>query len=217
MREGAARSEPDPADEIARRAVRIVAAGRAPSVEDAVELAVRELHLQPGSARPTRAQLRAHAQALEESGGGDAARMHRVDDTVAEVLRVLSLLEEFLLVNDPDAGDQPAPRVYGRAARAEFDLDPTAHIRVVTSVPSHRIAQWLSDSGLGETEVGTMRTRHGALDEIRFATPRAAYRVVRVPPRAPVDPARDLVRGNPVDSADYEALLRHSPRDRDHG
>jgi len=207
----------DPADEIARHAVRVFAGRRAASIDDAVELAMRELRLPPKAVRPTRAQLRAHAQALEESEGGEAARLLRIDETAAEVLRVLSLLEEFLVTSDADAADHPAPRVYGRAARLEFDLDPTVRLRVVTALPSHRIAQWLSDAGLGETTVGTLRTKHGMLDEIRFETALAAYAIARIPPRARIDPALDLVRGNPVESVDFEELLRRTPRRGEHG
>ena len=211
------REEADPADEIARRAVRTLAAGRAGSVYEAVELAVRELRLAPRVARPTRAMLRAHAQALEESERGEAARLLRVEETADEVLRVLSVIEEFLVTSDPEAPDHPAPRVYGRAARSEFDLDPTVRVRVVSSLPAHRLAQWLADAGFGETEVGTLHSRYGALDEIRFATGLAEYAVARIPPRARIDAALDLVRGTPVDSADFEEFLRRTPRPGDHG
>jgi len=208
--------EPDPtedfAETIARRAVRMLAGGRAESVDDAVERAMRELRLPPGTIRPTRARLRAHAQALEESEAGEAGRLLRVEETGDEVLRVLSLVEEFLLTSDPGQADRPPPRVYGRAARGEFDLDPKVHVRVVTDVAAHRIARWLEESGLGETAVGTMRTRYGALDEIRFGTALAEYSIARIPPRARIDPALDLVRGNAVESAEYETLLRRTPR-----
>jgi len=210
-------STEDFAETIARRAVRMLAGGRAGSVDDAVERAMRELRLPPGTARPTRARLRAHAQALEESEAGEAGRLLRIDDTVGEILRVLSLLEEFLVTNDASAADHAAPRVYGRAARAEFDLDPQVHMRIVTDLPAHRLAQWLADGGIGETEVGTLRSRFGALDEIRFETSLARYALVRVPPRARIDPALDLVRGRPVDSADFEELLGRTPRCRDRG
>lgn len=203
-------------DEIARLAVRALAAGRAESVDDAIDRAVLQYHTESRAdsraQRPTRAQLRAHAQALEESEAGELSRLLRIESTVREALSVLSALEETLIVHDRDFADHAAPAVYGRAARGEFDLDPAVHARVVTAVPAHILAQALSDAGFGETEVHAIDTRYGHLDEITFATDLAQYRIVRVPPRAPVDPRLDLVRGQPVESADFEALLRRLPR-----
>ena len=199
-------------DEIARLAVRVLAAGRADSVDDAIERAVFESRAGARTQRPTRAQLRAHAQALEESEAGELARLLRIEATVREALSVLSALEETLIVHDRDFADHAAPAVYGRAARGEFDLDPAVHARVVTAVPAHVLAQALSDAGFGETEVHAIDTRYGHLDEISFATELARYRIVRVPPRAPVDARTDLVRGQPVEHADFEALLRRLPR-----
>jgi hypothetical protein len=214
------------ADAVARRAVRALQAGRAEGVDAAIDLALHEARLAdphaPRVNRPTRAQLRAHAQALEESQSGELSRRLRIEATLDEALRVLSSLEESLAVHDPAHADptyasRHAPAVYGRAARAEFDLDPAVHIRVVTALPAHILAQALSDAGFGETTVGTIDTRHGHLDEIAFDGEHAAYRIVRVPPRAPVDPRLDLVRGNPVDSAGFEELLRRLPRFGNHG
>lgn len=199
-------------DEIARLAVRALAGGRADSVDDAIDRAVFESRADPRTQRPTRAQLRAHAQALEESEAGELARLLRIEATLREALSVLSTLEETLIVHDRDFADHAAPAVYGRAARGEFDLDPSVHARVVTAVPAHVLAQALSDAGFGETEVHAIDTRYGHLDEISFATELAQYRIVRVPPRAPVDPRTDLARGQPIDSADFEALLRRIPR-----
>ena len=204
-------------DEIARRAVRALHAGRASDVESAIDLAMHESRSHAAAPatrprRPTRAQLRAHAQALEESECGELARKLRIESTLDEALRVLATLEECLIVHDRDAADHAPPAVYGRAARGEFDLDPAVHIRVVTATSAHILAQSLSDAGFGETAVGTRDTRHGHLDEIAFTGEYAEYRIVRVPPRAPVDPQLDLVRENPIESAGFEALLRRMPR-----
>lgn len=204
-------------DEIARTAVRALLAGRASSVDEAIDLAAETHGMDRRAPRPSRAQLRAHAQALEESEGGDLARRLRIEETFGEILRVLSILDEVRIVVDPDSADHGPPAVYGRAARGEFDLDPAVHIRVVTGVPSHTLAQALSDAGFGETAVGTIRTRYGHLDEITFETARAAYAVTRIPPRAAVAPHLDLVRGKPVESADSEAILRRMPRFGNHG
>ena len=199
-------------DEIARLAVRALAAGRAESVDDAIDRAVFESRADSRSPRPTRAQLRMHAQALEESEGGELSRLLRIEATLREALSVLSTLEEALIVHDRDFADHAAPAVYGRAARGEFDLDPSVHARVVTAVPAHVLAQALSDAGFGETQVHAIGTRYGHLDEVAFATELARYCIVRVPPRAPVDPRLDLVRGQPIESADFESLLRRLPR-----
>jgi len=199
-------------DEIARLAVRALVSGRAESVDEAIDRAVVESRADPRTQRPTRAQLRAHAQALEESETGDLARLLRIEATLREALSVLSVLEETLIVHDRDFADHAAPAVYGRAARGEFDLDPAVHARVVTAVPSHTLAQALGDAGFGETEVHAIETRYGCLDEITFATELAQYHIVRVPPRAPVDPRVDLIRGRPIDHADFEALLGRLPR-----
>jgi hypothetical protein len=106
----------------------------------------------------------------------------------------------------------PPPQIYGRAARAQFDLDPSVHIRVITALAPSVLAQSLADAGLGETEVATIATRYGNLDEIRFAGANAEFHIVRIPPRADVDADLDLVRGKPVEHASYEAFLRRMPQ-----
>lgn len=208
-----------PADSVARAAVRALAEGRARSVDEAIDHAIEEQSRGSRKGRlprPSRALLRAHAQAMEESAHGDLARRIRIESTLQETLSVLSALDELLIVHDPEHSDRPGPRVYGRAARAEFDLDPTVRVRIVTAVPTHVIAQGLADLGFGETEVGAIETRYGMLDQISFATSEAEYRVTRIPPRMQVDPRVDLARGTPVESADFEALLGLLPRFGDH-
>lgn len=208
-----------PADSVARAAVRALAEGRARSVDDAIDHAIEEQSrgLRTGRIpRPSRALLRAHAQAMEESAHGDLARRIRIESTLQEILSVLSALDELRIVHDPEHADRPGPRVYGRAARAEFDLDPTVRIRIVTAVPAHVLAQGLADSGFGDTEVAAIETKYGMLDQICFATSEAEYRVTRIPPRMQVDPRIDLTKGKPVESADFEALLGLLPRFGNH-
>ena len=61
-------------------------------------------------------------------------------------------------------------------------------------------------------EVKTIDTRYGHLDEITFDGEYARYSIARIPPRARIDADADLYRGNPVEHADFEALLRRMPR-----
>jgi len=209
-------------DEIARASVRALLAGRAESVDAAIDLALRESRIPHRGQRPSRALLRAHAQAIEESEAGDLSRKLRIEATLQEALDVLSVLEEALITHESDdaLGDLPsagpsghaAPAVYGRAARGEFDLDPSVHIRVVSALPPHILAQALSDAGFGETEVRTIDTRYGHLDEIVFSGSLADFHIARIPPRARIDPRTDLVRGNPIESAGFEVLLRRMPQ-----
>ena len=199
-------------DEIARATVRALLRGRARSVDEAIDLAIAESRDGRRAQRPSRALLRAHAQAIEESETGEISRKLRIEAALQEVLRVLSVLEECLIVHDRESSDHAAPAVYGRAARGEFDLDPMVRIRIVTAMPAHVVAQSLSDAGFGETGVGTIDTRYGHLDEISFTGESAEYRIARIPPRAPVDPRTDLIRGNPVESAGFEAILRRLPQ-----
>ena len=185
-------------DEIARASVRALLAGRADSVDAAIDLAMAESRAPHGGQRPSRAQLRAHAQAIEESEEGEISRALRIEATLQEALDVLSTLEETLISADPGRSDErtaPAPAVYGRAARGELDLDPSVHIRVVTALPPH-----------------VLETRYGRLDEIVFDGRHAAYRIARIPPRARIDPRTDLVRGKPVESAGFEELVRRMPQ-----
>ena len=165
-----------------------------------------------GVARPSRALLRAHAQAMEESQAGDLARKLRIEATMHEALGVLSILEESLITHDRDAADHAPPAVYGRAVRGEFDLDPSVHIRVITTIGAHVLAQSICDAKLGEAEVKAIDTRYGHLDEITFDGEYARYSIARIPPRARIDADADLYRGNPVEHADFEALLRRMPR-----
>lgn len=199
-------------EEVARLAARYLRERRASSADAAIDLAIREVGVTARDARPSLARLRAHAQALEESERGAASREQRIDATVDEMLEVLALLEEALVVLDRDAPDRPAPRVYGRAARAQFDLDPSVRIRLVTEVPPHLLAQAITDARKVETEVHSVATRFGRLDEISFPGTHASYRITRIPPRARIDPTRDLHGGAPIESADYQELLRRIPR-----
>jgi hypothetical protein len=94
----------------------------------------------------------------------------------------------------------------GRAARAEFDLDPIVHVRVETALSAATLAQALFDRGVGDPTCGSLETRYGRIDEIRLDGAEAEFHIARVPPRMAVDRDRDLVRGTAVGHADYEAL-----------
>jgi len=192
--------------EIARAAVRALAEGRAGDLADAVERGIAETGSDPRGSRPTRAQLRAHAQAHEESTVGAEGRGRRIRTALDEALRVLSILEATVLARDPEGCARRPPAVYGRAARGQLDLDPVVHVRVETSLSAAALAQSLFEQGVADPTCGSVETRHGRLDEIRFAGAEADFRVVRIPPRMAVDRDRDLVRGKPVEHADYETL-----------
>lgn len=202
----------DPVSELARAAVRALAEGRAPDVERAVDLAYDLTRIDPRTRRPTRAELRAHAQALEESEAGEASRNQRIGATLVEVSEVLANLEQTVLGREAHGTDLPPPEVYGRAARGEFDLDPTVHIRVTTSLPVSQLAQALFEAGFDDPLCRSVATRHGRLDEIAFEGEHARYSIVRIPPRMKVDRGRDLVHGKPVDHADFSAISDRAAR-----
>lgn len=209
---------------IARAAAERLASGRAREVDEAVELAKRALR---GEVRggdrdlePTRKELRAHAQALEESQVGAEGRRRRVAEALGEVISVLRALEPLAEVagdgapdGAPDEAPRPAPAAYGRAARGEFDLDPIAHLRVVTSARPGLIADHLERSGCVSTGSGgvdchAIETRYGMMDELCFDGVGVGFRIVRIPPRMRVDPNLDLIRGRRVERAEIAALER---------
>lgn len=203
--QGRGRSKSETA-EVARAAVRALAEGRAADLADAVERGIAETGADPRGRRPTRSELRAHAQAFEESTVGTEGRGRRIAAALEEVLRVLSILEETVLARDPEGCGRRPPAVYGRAARAELDLDPIVHVRVETSLSAATLAQALFEGGVADPTCGSLETRYGRLDEIRLAGAEAEFRIVRIPPRMAVDLGRDLVRGAIVEHADYETL-----------
>lgn len=198
----------DPVAELAREAVRLLAERRAAGIEEAIDRAYAATRVDPSTRRPTRAELRAHAQAFEESEHGEAGRLLRIDATLVEISEVLAHLEETVIARDADGAERPPPEVYGRAAKGELDLDPTVHIRVTTTLPVSVLAQALFDAGFGDPLCRSVATRHGRLDEIAFEGACAEYRIVRIPPRLKTDPDLDLVRGHPVEHADFSGIAR---------
>jgi hypothetical protein len=209
--QGRGRSKEERA-EIARAAVRALAEGRAADLSDAIERGIAEAGAGPRARRPTRAELRAHAQAHEESTVGTEGRSRRIAAALEEALGVLAILEETVVSRDPQGCQRRPPAVYGRAARGELDLDPVVHVRVETSLAAATLAQALFDHGCADPTCGSLETRYGRLDEIRFDGGEAAFRVVRIPPRMAVDRDRDLVRGVTVEHADYETLAARARR-----
>lgn len=197
--------------EIARRAVERFAEGQDLSIEDAVDDARRELRGSEHARRPTRSELRAHAQAYEESLGPDV-RPQRLRATFGEVLDVLASLEGLVLREDRDGIERPTPEVYGRAALGEFDLDPVVHIRLTTTLAAAAIARTLVGLGLEEPAFTTIESRVGRLDRIDTSSALAEYRVLRIPPGVSIDPDVDLLRGQRIPHAGFEELSRRIAR-----
>ncbi len=197
---------------IARAAVRALVAGRAQAIDEAVSSAMHALRSPRGTRRPTRAQLRAHAQALEETHAGPHARQERIDSCIDEVLRTLAVLEQTLLQHGAQSSHSSAVEVYGRAAQGHFDLDATAHVRVITALAPSALAQALFDAGVGDAHCGSMATRYGRIDELSLDGAFVHMRIARIPPRMLVDPHRDLVRGRPVIHSDFATLARQMSR-----
>jgi hypothetical protein len=199
-------------DRVAKRAAEHFLGGRAGTPDAAVDRAIdEERRLHPGDRaprRPSRARLRAHAQAVEESEIGTAGRTRRIEDTLLEALDLLAALEEVVVTEDPDGSTLPLPEVYGRAARGEFDLDPQVHARVTTSLSCAVLAAALADHGFSDARCGSTRTRHGVLDRIEVDGAFATHAIVRIPPRMPVEADRDLFDGRRVPHADFETLSR---------
>lgn len=218
----------DDGDAVARLAVRALAAGRARSVDEAVDAAIAEIvrtaprehgvgaaesAFRGGRAaraprRPSRAQLRAHAQALEESEHGPLSRHLRREACLDECLLLLARLEEVVLAHDPDGAERPAPTVHGRAALGHFDLDPVVHARVVTTLPASVLAQAVVAAGFAEPRCGSIATRVGRLDELAFEGEHASYRLRRIPPAIRVRNDESLTGGARTASADFAGLGR---------
>lgn len=195
----------DHRDEAARRAAEHLRRGRARTPEEAIERAAAE---GPRAHRPTRAQLRAHAQALEESEVGTQGRDQRIAATLREALALLASLEEAVLVGDPDGVDRPPPELHGRSARGEFDFDPVIHARVTTALSPRGIADALAGAGFEDIQCGSVHSRHGVLDRIHGLGAHAAISVIRIPPALRVERDLDLVDGGRVPHASFECVAR---------
>jgi hypothetical protein len=193
-------------DDVAKAAVRALAEGRVGTRKDAVERAIHETGADPRARRPTLAELRAHARLHEESTQGEQGRRARIEAATEELLEVLAVLERAVLVHDPEGSARPQPAAYGRAALAQFDLDPTTHVRVTTSASAAVLAQALFEAGFSDPTCGSKATRYGRIDEIAFEGAEAMHRVLRIPPGMAVDPARDVIHGRPIEHATFDQL-----------
>lgn len=200
---------------LARAAIERLSAGRAGEIDEAIERAARELGLDRRADRPTRRELRAHAQAFEESQVGLEGRLRRIADALDEAVRVMTELES--IVARDDAPDRPPPLAFGRIVRGELDLDPSASLRVTTAISCGRLAGALEDRGWKDVACGSIPSRYGRLDELRFDGEHASFHVIRIPPRMRVDPDLDLVHGRRIERADAATLARLRDRMRPSG
>ncbi|MDI9402753.1 MAG: hypothetical protein QM516_02670 [Limnohabitans sp.] len=194
--------------EVARLAARLLADGREHHAEAAVERAFHELRLPSRAESPSLSEIRMHVRALEESRVGDFGRLNRIVAVLEEALEVLSVLESTVLAHDPEGTNRRPPEIYGRAAQGELDLDPVVHVRVETSLRAHVVAHAFAQLAREEVQCGALSSRYGMLDEFRFVTALADYRVLRIPPRMGVDPDLTVTRGERVPHAGYEELSR---------
>ncbi len=191
---------PDPrTDEIAREAARLIQTGRAADIPDAMRRAVTSLGYDrarlPGSGR-----IRKHAQAMSMAAMGDAAyrelrlKVWRIAEQVMTVFEHIMPEAHSLLV--------------GRAAEGLIDAGVVVHIRLHTKRTDVEIAQALIEFGYDEPAFGSVETRHGRLQQVRFMEDGQQIVLTRCTPDLAEDRGTDLVTGRAIEALTLGELRR---------
>lgn len=185
-------------DEVACRAARLFRAGRATTVREAIDEALRRGR--DGAPRPPESLVRRHLEALgeeREGPGGHAASLRATRESIAEWMETLAALP----------GDPPV-HVVGRAAAGELEGDVDVHLRVATDLPIGDLAATLVAHGAPEPIFSSVHGPFGDFDRLTFDEPPLRIRITRCPPKTAATPDRDLVTGRPQAALDLESFRR---------
>lgn len=186
-------------DRIAREAARLIAAGRAAGVPEAIVLAA-EILGETGGPMPGAGRVRQHAQAMTMQELGDAgyAALQREHLTIAEEL--MTAIEQAF----PDA----STLFVGRGAMGKIDAGVTHHIRVYTDESITSLAKAIVEYGYSEPAFETVQTRFGPLNRLRLREEGVEIALTRCLPAMRESSPRDLFTGKPI-AALTLAQVRH--------
>ena len=186
-------------DQIAREAARLIEAGRAETIRQAVRTAADNLGYLD-AALPRHGRVRKHAGALALQALGDVGYKKRVRAVWDVAERLMTVLVEAV----PEARALLA----GRGARGQIDAGVTVHVRLYTRTSITEIAQTLVDFGYDEPAFETVNTRRGRLSRLRLDDNGQEIVVTRCLPEMAAEAGTDLFTGRPIETVTLEDLRK---------
>ncbi|MDY7109223.1 MAG: hypothetical protein SYC29_11365 [Planctomycetota bacterium] len=186
-------------DQIAREAARLIEAGKARTVGEAIRLAADALRLKQAP-MPGHGRVRKHAQGMAMQAMGERAYRQSIE-------HVLNVAEQLLTVLEQGEPEGPAV-VVGRAAKGQIDAGVTLHLRVYTRRPIREIVEHLVAFGYEEPSFETADTRFGRLDRVRFSEEGCEVALTRCLPEMIAHKDFDLFTRRPIAVATAGELRR---------
>lgn len=150
-----------------------------------------------------------HLRAISESTLGREGHLRRSAEILRHALAAMELLEAAPL--------HAQTSLAGRAAQGHLEGEVVLHLRAVTDRPIGLIAAILVRAGFDEPEFDSFEARAGSvgcgrLHRLLTARDGVPISVVRCPPSQVVPGRRDLVRGTPVATLDFQDLAARVAR-----
>ena len=191
---------PDPrTDQIACEAARLLEAGRADSIGQAIRAAVGALGFRdvdlPGYGR-----VRQHAQARAMQLMGDVGYAESVRDVWRVAEQLMTVLTEAMPQDDS--------LLVGRAVKGHIDAGVTVHVRLYTVAPIGDVARTLVEFGYDEPAFETVNTRHGRLNRVRLDDQGIEIVLTRCLPHMAASANLDLFTARPIETATLTDLRR---------
>lgn len=189
-------SRAQPRDLIAREAARLLQAGKAESIRDAIEQAARRIG-RPGAALPGEGRVRQHLQAMRMQTLGESSYRREVRSVLAVAEELMTAMQEL---------DGVEPLLVGRAARGQVDGPTGLHVRLYTALPVEALARRLEDLGYTELVHQTRNSPHGRLNRMVLVEEGIEVVITRCPPSLRASADRNLYTGEPVATADLRRV-----------
>jgi hypothetical protein len=186
-------------DAIAAEAARLLDAGRAADIDEAIRIAA-DLLGHEHAPLPGPGRVRNHARALAMQALGEDGYRASVRNVWEIAERLMTVLAEAM----PDA-DQ---LLVGRAAEGLIDAGVTVHVRLYTEAPIGEVARLLVEFGYDEPAFETAETRLGRLSRLRLIDEGIEIVVTRLLPHMARWGNLDVFTGRPVKTATLEELRR---------
>ena len=190
-------------ERIAAEAARRFDAGRADSIESAIDAALLGEGGDHGTGtppRPTANQVRRHLQALAQERLG-------LEGYRAEIAAMLTVAAEAMELLERRV-QACRTTLAGRAAAGRLDGEVDLHIRAATRSAVGALAAALVSEGFEEPRFETVEARCGRLDRLRFEHDGVEVCVTRCPPGQVVPGRSDLVTGRPIEVLEMAELER---------
>jgi len=186
-------------DTIARAAARLIAVGRATSIDEAIHRVMDGMP--PGSRPPGHGRVRQHLQGMSMQRLGLEPYKDRQRAVLESIEELLSVFVD--LANDVE------PIVVGRAARRLFDGPMTVHIRLYTDMPMQEIIELLEMHDTVIVSTSTVDTRHGQLNRITVELDESIdVALTRCPMSIHHEMSRHLLTGAAIETATVRDVRR---------